>query len=206
MSKIDLLDVTTVVNETSFLSTTNENYATIETESDNFLSRDGTSPNEMEADLDMNSNHILNLPEPSSATEPVRVMDLTDDVMVYAATFYSGLEFIIDGGGSVISTGVAGSIVVPFNCTIIGAYLVGDQSGSVVIDVWKSSGFTTSLPTVSNTITASAKPTLSSAITSSNTTLTGWTTTMTRNDILTFKVDSASTLTKLTIAIMVTKT
>jgi len=42
-------------------STINNNNAEIETAFDNTLSRDGSSPNQMEADLDMNSNDILNV-------------------------------------------------------------------------------------------------------------------------------------------------
>lgn len=44
----------------------------------NTLSRDGSSPNHMAANLDMNSNRILNLPAPIDFQEPVRLVDLTD--------------------------------------------------------------------------------------------------------------------------------
>lgn len=43
---------------------------------DNTLSRDGTTPNQMESALDMNSNRILNLPAPVSGTDPVRLKDI----------------------------------------------------------------------------------------------------------------------------------
>lgn len=75
MSKINLTDATTLTNETSFVSTLNTNFSTIEAASDLFLSRDGTSPNSMAADLDMNSYSILNLPAPSTGTEPLRLQD-----------------------------------------------------------------------------------------------------------------------------------
>ena len=39
----------------------NENFAAIEDAVDNTVSRDGSIPNQMEADLDMNSNDILNV-------------------------------------------------------------------------------------------------------------------------------------------------
>lgn len=39
----------------------NENFSNLETFSDTCLSRDGTSPNAMEATLDMNSNDIINV-------------------------------------------------------------------------------------------------------------------------------------------------
>lgn len=60
MAKINLQDATSLTNEQSFVSLFNENNAIIETASDLFLSRNGTSPNTMEADLDMNSNQIIN--------------------------------------------------------------------------------------------------------------------------------------------------
>ena len=50
----------------------------------------------------------------------------------------------------------------------------------------------TAPPTVADTITASAKPTLSSATKSEDTTLTGWTTAVTAGDVFGFMVDSAS--------------
>lgn len=73
MTKIDLQQI-------GFTDTTstliNSNSAEIETKSDTFLSRNGATPNEMLADLDMNSFHILNLPTPGGLTEPLRLSDL----------------------------------------------------------------------------------------------------------------------------------
>ena len=43
------------------------------------LSRTGENPNQMEATLDMNSNPIINLPEPKTLTEPLRLGDLSVD-------------------------------------------------------------------------------------------------------------------------------
>lgn len=42
----------------------------------NTLSRDGSTPNQMGANLDMNSFRVLNLPQPIAGTEPVRLEDL----------------------------------------------------------------------------------------------------------------------------------
>ena len=48
---------------------------------------------------------------------------------------------VIDGGGSVITTGVKGFVQVPFACTITGWTLLSTDAsataGSIVIDVWK---------------------------------------------------------------------
>src|SRR6266850_1537158 len=68
-----------------------------------------------------------------------------------------------DALGDVILTGPKGSMEVPFTGTIVGWTLLAEQSGSMVIDVWKTS-FAGAQPTVANTITGSEKPTLSSAL------------------------------------------
>lgn len=74
--KITLADVTTFVNDTSAVTTVNNNSSIIQTAFDNTLSRDGTSPNTMGSNLDMNSFQILNLPSPSSGNSPLRLQDL----------------------------------------------------------------------------------------------------------------------------------
>lgn len=79
MAKLELNDLLTLENQTSAINTINANNAAIETALENTLSRDGTSPNSMGADLDMNSNRIYNLPAPGSATEPVRLVDITGE-------------------------------------------------------------------------------------------------------------------------------
>lgn len=75
MSKITLNNISTLEN--SIVGAVNANNATITAAIDNTLSRDGTSPNSMASNLDMNSYRILNLPAPSSDTEPLRKGDLT---------------------------------------------------------------------------------------------------------------------------------
>jgi len=112
------------------------------------------------------------------------------------------LTFIIDGGGSAITTGQKGHLEIPFKCEIQQVTLLADQSGSIVIDIWKDT-YANFPPTVADTITASAKPTLSSAQKYQNSTLTGWTKTINAGDILAFNVDSASTLTRVTISLKV---
>lgn len=66
----DLTQTTTAAN------TINSNFAVIETAFSDVLSRSGVPSNQMSANLDMNSNRILNLLAPSSADEPVRLTDL----------------------------------------------------------------------------------------------------------------------------------
>lgn len=78
MAKLILNDLTTLTNETSAVNTLNGNNTAVENALENTLSRDGTSPNEMNASLDMNSNQILNLPHPATANSPLRLQDLSN--------------------------------------------------------------------------------------------------------------------------------
>lgn len=77
MTKLTLSDIANLSNETSAVATVNANSASIETAIENTLSRDGTSPNQMEAAIDMNSNRVINLPAPISNAEPLRLVDLS---------------------------------------------------------------------------------------------------------------------------------
>jgi hypothetical protein len=71
MAKLTLSDLSTLTNDSSAVTAINSNSALIETALENTLSRDGTSPNAMNANLDMNSNRILNLPTPTNDTDVV---------------------------------------------------------------------------------------------------------------------------------------
>ena len=58
----------------------NENFDEIKEAFENTLSRDGSGPNHMEADLDMNGQRIYNLPEPTTDHEPARYIDIREAV------------------------------------------------------------------------------------------------------------------------------
>jgi hypothetical protein len=122
-----------------------------------------------------------------------------------AGSVIRNLGIVIDGGGSTITTGVKGFVSAPAACTITSATLLSTDasvtSGSIVIDVWKDT-YSNYPPTVADTITASAKPTLSSATKSQDSTLTGWTTSVSAGDILGFKVDSVTTVTRVALFLL----
>lgn len=62
MAKLTLANLSNITgNEQSAISTINNNSDLIEAALENTLSRDGTTPNTMGADLDLNSNDILNV-------------------------------------------------------------------------------------------------------------------------------------------------
>lgn len=114
----------------------------------------------------------------------------------------TALTFIIDGGGSAIVPGEKGHLVCPFDGTIQSVELEADQSGSIVIDIWKDT-YANFPPTDADSITAAAPPTIAAARKSKDTTLTGWTTQITKGDCLAFNVDSCATITRVTITIHV---
>lgn len=122
-----------------------------------------------------------------------------------AVTKVCNIIFIIDGGGAAITTGVKGDLEIPFACAISQWTLLGDQSGSIVVDVWKDT-YANYPPVVGDSITASAKPTISSATKGQSSTLTGWTTTIAAGDTLRFNVDSITSLTRCQLALKVTRT
>lgn len=134
----------------------------------------------------------------------VSVNDPLDSIalLLSAGIKTSTLNFVIDGGGSVITTGIKGDLVVDFNCTIQSVTALADQVGSIVVDIWKDT-YANYPPVVGDTITASAPVTITSANKSQNTTLTGWTTTVTAGDTVRFNVNSCSAITRATIALKV---
>ena len=115
------------------------------------------------------------------------------------------LIFVADGGGVAVTTGQKGHINVPFNCTINQVDLFADQTGSIVFDIWKDT-YANFPPTVADTITAAAKPTISAAQKYEDSTLTGWTTSISSGDVIAYNVDSCTTITRCTVALKVTRT
>lgn len=114
---------------------------------------------------------------------------------------------VVDGNGSAITTGVKGFVRIPVACTISKVTVLSIDAaataGSIVFDVWKDT-YANYPPTVADTITASAKPTLSSANKAEDATLTGWTKSVSAGDVIGFNVDSASTVTKVLLEVEAT--
>lgn len=116
-------------------------------------------------------------------------------------TQYGAIEVEIDGGGATITTGVKAYIKVPFDFEIVRASLMGNTSGSIVIDVWRDSwaAFLAGTLVAADSICASAKPTVSGARGAEDATLTGWSKTCTDGQVLAINVDSVATFQKVTL-------
>lgn len=116
------------------------------------------------------------------------------------------LSYPLNGGGVVLATGIQRTdLVVPFDCTITKYEATADQSGSMVVDIWRDT-YANYPPIDADSITASAPVTISSATKATNSTLTGWTKTLVQGDRLRFNVDSVTAITYATIALHVTRT
>jgi len=106
-----------------------------------------------------------------------------------------------DGGGLALTSGKQQDLQIPYAGTLTDWAIVGDISGSAVVDVWKKSTYP---PAVGQTITASAKPTLASATNATGSCST-WTTAVAAGDWLRFNLDSVATITRLLLIINYTK-
>ena len=108
------------------------------------------------------------------------------------------VEIIIDGGGSVISTGIKGDIELPSSGTIEEWRILPDQLGSIQIDVWKDT-YANFPPTVADTIVT---PTL---VGTTKSEATGLAIVVNSEDVLRFNVDSATTVTRVTLSLKIRK-
>lgn len=116
------------------------------------------------------------------------------------------VNFIINGGGLAITAGIKGDIgPIDFVGTIEAVTMLADQSGSIMVDIWKGT-YANFPPTDADSITASAVPAITTAIKSQDTTLTGWTTSIAAGDILRYNVDSVTSIQRLTITLKVKRT
>lgn len=87
MTKITpLSDLTSLANQTSAINTINTNNQRIEDAFDNTISRDGSSPNTMQADLDMNGFRIINHAYPLVATDIALIGAVADYIAQAAAS------------------------------------------------------------------------------------------------------------------------
>lgn len=112
------------------------------------------------------------------------------------------LDITIDNNGVAITTGVKGFRSSPMAGLIVEARMYTDLVGSIVVDIWKDT-YVNFPPTVADTITAAAKPTIAAGRTYRDTTLTGWIRQLAAGDIFGFNVDSATTVTRVTLELYV---
>jgi hypothetical protein len=114
----------------------------------------------------------------------------------------SSIEFVIDGGGSAITTGIKGYIRCPIPALIYEWGIMADQGGSIVVDIF---GANNAIPTTS-IVGVGNKPTLSAQQYSGMIGVSGWTNaTLGVGEWIAFSVSSASNVTRVTVVLDLVK-
>ncbi len=110
-----------------------------------------------------------------------------------AASTDAQLTATFDGLGATLASGKTIYLPMVYGGTITSITLVADQSGSVVIDIWKDT-YANYPPTIADTITSATPPTLVSATKGQDSTLTGWNKTFSAGDVYAFSIISCTTI------------
>ncbi len=111
------------------------------------------------------------------------------------------IEFVIDGGGSAITTGNKGQIYIPFACFINAWQIIADQSGSIAVDILRAN---LAVP-ITSIVGAGNKPALT-AQQIAVATPSGWTSVaFAVDDFIAFSVASVATVTRVTVSLRVSK-
>ena len=99
MAKLTHSDLTSIIGaETSAITTINANGALTETALENTLSRDGTSPNTMSVELDMNSNDINNVDTVRTTALTVNGIAIATAGMVWQGAWVTTTIYAVDEG------------------------------------------------------------------------------------------------------------
>lgn len=107
------------------------------------------------------------------------------------------INFIIDGGGTEITTGIKGHLIVDNNLEVLEWAIVADQSGSIVVDVNRATF--ANYPTTAS-IAGTELPTITTSTKGEDRTLTSWSD-IDDGDILEFEVDSITDIERVTVAL-----
>lgn len=142
-------DLTDITSLDGFATTHNENNTEIEEAFDNTLSRDGSSPNQMGADLDMNSNDVLNVNSLATVSLSVNGTNLVSSTVVPAwrgpwatSTVYGINNIVQESSNSYISveehtSGVFATDLAAGKWELMAAKGAGDiTSNETVTGVW----------------------------------------------------------------------
>jgi hypothetical protein len=119
------------------------------------------------------------------------------------------IVFVVDGGGSAITTGMKGFIELPFSGSIEAVRLFADLSGDIVFDIYKDTyeNYDPTIDQSGDSIVGTAPPTISSgfkseilpaALVAGN-----WVRNFEAGEILYFDVTTCNTITKCTISLTV---
>jgi hypothetical protein len=112
---------------------------------------------------------------------------------------------VIDNTPNTYTTGFKTSVVMPYDGTISSWTIIGDQTGSTSVDIWKTT-YASYPSDVTTSITGGNYITLINQLKNTDSALTGWTKNFSNGDIYQFYVNSVSALDKITINILTNRT
>jgi hypothetical protein len=120
------------------------------------------------------------------------------------------IEFLSDGANVTLLTGVKGYLEIPFTGLITRSTLLANQTGSIVIDIWKCTeaqfdGGVTH-PVVTDSITSGNPPTITNGIKAQDNSLVDWTTNVNVGDVLAFNINSVTNIQRITLSLGITRT
>lgn len=110
------------------------------------------------------------------------------------------IGMFFDGGGVALANNQVKYYTWTGGACTIAYWTITADTGTITYDIWKiATG--TAIPTVSNTIVASAAPALATGTAIKSTTMTGWTTSVADGDIFGFKITAISGATQSSIVL-----
>lgn len=122
----------------------------------------------------------------------------------YIGSNYINCGVFIDGASSLCSTGEVGYLTIDATATIQSVTILGGPAtGSCTFNIYKSTY--SSFPTMTS-IVASAKPTITNDYKNQDSTLTGWTTSVSPGDVLKFVLESNTNFQEISILLKLLRT
>jgi hypothetical protein len=122
--------------------------------------------------------------------------------LIRAGDIKKNITWNVSGAGAAITTGGKDDslITYPYAGTIVGWYITSKESATVTIDIWKNAS---SVPVNGDSITASAKVTLTAGQFNNGSTLTGWTTAIAAGDKFKIEVETNDNATDLKVTLII---
>src|SRR5215469_5697583 len=107
----------------------------------------------------------------------------------------------VDGDGATPGTGICADDYIPVACTLQFAVLQSTLTGSVAVDIWMTPFVVNAPPTLANSIVSATPPTLTTAQSSIDNILSGWTKSVPANTAVRYNINSIATLTRFTLTL-----
>ena len=87
MAKVTLNSISSTANKDQLVQSIDDNFKAIQNAFDNTVSRDGSTPNSLDADLDMNSRRVINVADPVNGSDVVTKSYLDNYPSIIKVTF-----------------------------------------------------------------------------------------------------------------------